>query len=359
MAKSTVAKHAEKPIRALVVDDSLFMRTLISDILNSDLQIKVVGTARSGKDALQKVIELDPDVVTLDYEMPKMDGLTALEYIMSEHPTPVVMVSGFTRDGADLTLDCLDHGAVDFILKPSGPLSLDIDKVKDELLAKVKAASRVSIKKIKSLLVEKVPIELPKPRAVLLETVVAIGASTGGPPVLEKILSELPEDFPVGILIVQHMPPKFTKSLAERLDKLCKISVREAWDGDVVESGVAYIAPGGYHMEVDKKKLGKYVKAVISVNKNPPVHNLRPSVDVLMKSVAEAYGGNVIGIILTGMGGDGTEGMKAIKEHGGRTLVQDEASCIVYGMAGRVVENGDADKIVPLDLISNEILRLL
>ena len=345
-------------IEVLVVDDSFFMRTLISDMLNSDREIEVARVARDGNDALGKLEALKPDVVTLDFLMPGLSGLDTLKRIMREQPTPVVMLSAFTEQGADVTIECLEAGAVGFVLKPSGAVSYDIEKVKDKLIEEIKKASRVNIQKVKSLLVRKRVRQFIVP-GVVEEKVVVIGASTGGPPVLERILSELPSNFPAAILIVQHMPAKFTKSLAERLDRMSEIAVKEAEEGDIVEPGRAYVAPGDFHMAVKKKRVQSKVKIIINLNQDPFVHGLRPSVDVTMKSVADVYGENAVGIILTGMGEDGAEGMRAIKRRKGKTIAQDEATSLIFGMPKRVIDDGNADRVLSLFEISQGIIQLL
>jgi two-component system, chemotaxis family, protein-glutamate methylesterase/glutaminase len=349
-------------IKVLVVDDSFFMRKLISDILNSDPKIKVVDTAKNGTDALKKIKQLQPDVVSLDYIMPEMGGLSTLKQIMKENPTPVVMLSAYTKEGADVTLKCLHAGAVGFVLKPSGAISLDIEKIKEQLINEIKTAAKASlsvIKHVRAILAKRPVIHPISPRAVVRERVVAIGSSTGGPAALEVVLTKLPFNIPAAILIVQHMPTKFTKSLAQRLDARTEIEVKEAEEGDLVEPGKAYIAPGDCHMIIKKKMIGGKVKAVISLNKNAPVHYLRPSIDVLMKSVAEVYGKNTVGVILTGMGEDGAEGMKAIKAAKGKTIVQNKATSLIYGMPEQVVKNGDADDVLPLSRISKRIVGVL
>ena len=346
-------------VRVLVVDDSFFMRTLVSDMLNSDPDIKVVGVSKDGNDALEKLKTLRPDVITLDYLMPGLSGLRTLKRIMREHPTPVIMLSAYTKEGTAATIECLEAGAVDFVLKPSGAVSVDIEKVKDKLTEKIKRASKVNIRKIKSILARKRVKQFLAPGVVVKEKVFVIGSSTGGPSVLELILSELPSNFPAAILIVQHMPAKFTKSLAERLNRVSEIMVKEAEEGDVVEPGKAYVAPGDFHMTAKRIVTEGVARAIISLNQGPMVHGLRPSVDVTMKSVADVYGENVVGIILTGMGKDGAEGMRAIKRRNGKTIVQDEATSLIFGMPREVIEKGDADHVLPVFEISQGIIQLL
>jgi len=346
-------------IKVIVIDDSFFMRKLLSDVLNSDPKIEVVAAAKDGKIGLERIKELKPDVVTLDYLMPGWNGLTALKMIMKEQPTAVVMVSAHTKKDAPITLECLKNGAIDYVLKPSGTISWDIEQVKDELLKRVRAAAEVDLKKLEALLKKKAKALVFKPRILVREKVVAIGASTGGPAVLELILKALPKNMPSAILIVQHMSKVFTKSFAERLDQACQVKVKEAEDGEEVIPGTVYIAPGGQHMTVERKQIKGEIKAIINLSKNPPVNKARPSVDVLMESVAEVYGGNAIGIILTGMGSDGVEGLGLIDKAGGETIAQDENSSLIFGMPKRAIEKNVVDEILPSSRIAGRILRLL
>lgn len=331
-------------MNVLVVDDSAFMRKTISDMLNSDPKINVVGTARDGQDALKKIPMLHPDVITLDVNMPRMDGLTTLKEIMKNDPIPVVMLSSWTQKGADITIEALEHGAIDYVPKPSGEISLDLEKVKRELILKVKIAAQS--KTFRPDLKKRVKLSSKRDYR---SRVIAIGASTGGPAAIIAVLSRLPKDTPP-ILLVQHMPKGFTKSFAERLDQNSDITVKEAKKGDEIVKGVALLAPGDYHMTVTRNKC-------ISLNKKPQIHGVRPSVDPLMTSVADVYGSEAIGIILTGMGRDGSDGVKAIKNKNGQILAQDEESCVVYGMPGEAIKTGCVDKIVPLSRIAVEILR--
>jgi len=339
----------------LVVDDSALMRKVISDMLNEDPEIEVVGTARDGYDAIKKIMELKPDVVTLDLEMPRLDGLNTLGYIMSETPLPVIMLSSYTREGAEATLKALDYGAFDFVPKPSGPISLDIRKVKEELIKKIKAAYKADLSRLKFLLPRegKRVKRVEKPAPTKVKIAVAIGSSTGGPRALQEVIPKLPSDIKAGILIVQHMPPGFTKSLAERLDSLSSISVKEAVEGDLLKEGLALIAPGDYHMIVSRS--GYDVK--IGLNQDPPVWGVRPSVDVMMLSVAEIFRGKTVGVILTGMGRDGARGMRKIKEYGGITIAEDKSTCVVFGMPKAAIDEGAADIVVPVNRIAEEIIK--
>jgi two-component system chemotaxis response regulator CheB len=362
------------PVRVLVVDDSAFMRKALSSMLASEPRLTVIGTARNGEEAIHKVAELKPDVVTLDVEMPGMGGLEALKQIMAQHPVPVVMVSSLTEDGARETLAALELGAVDYVPKHLNGLVTRITGIQEELIAKVLAAAGAAGKLRRRMPVPTSPRDgrpmagraaVPAAAQSLTATtvaatrgsrVVAIGCSTGGPQALQTILPQLPADFPAGIVMVQHMPKCFTKPFAERLNELCQITVREAQDGEVVEPGVALLAPGGVHLTVVRRR-----PTVVETALVPDTFGLLhvPSVDVLMRSVAEVYGERAIGVVLTGMGHDGLEGMRAIKAAKGRTVAQDEASCIVYGMPRAVIERGYADKVVPLDRLAGELINMV
>ena len=366
-------------IRVLVVDDSAFMRKAIRNMLESDPEIHVVGTARDGMEGVEQVRALNPDLVTLDVEMPRMDGLEALRRIMQEHPVPVLMVSSLTEEGARATLEALDLGAVDYIPKNLANLSVNIVKIRDDLLRKVKTIARTRHAILRRLHDSRpsggrppsggdgrVPRSQPvgaEPRVpgagirgAQRVRVVAIGASTGGPKALQEILPALPKEFPVGILVVQHMPKAFTGPFAQRLDQMSQIRVKEAEPRDRVEPGTALIAPGGVHLKAHRVKTTE-VEVVLSEQPSEMLH--KPSVDVMMHSVAEAFGGNSLGVILTGMGADGKEGVAAIKRAGGKVLAQDEASCVVYGMPKAVVDAGLADKVVSLEELPGEIVNMV
>lgn len=337
-------------IRVLVVDDSLVMRKLLTDIIETAPDMEVIGTARNGVEAVEDTRRLDPDVITMDIEMPKMDGLAALQRIMEEKPLPVIMLSAMGKRQADITMKALDIGAVDFISKPSGELSLDIDKISETILKTIRMASKVNSSSLRRKKVVPAPIiksNFLKPGF----TVIAIGASTGGPKALPEVLSRLPRDIPAAILVVQHMPAGFTDSFAERLNWCTSLEVREAKDGDRLEAGVVLIAPGDQHMEVDGRS--------IRLNKGPTVNFTRPSVDVLMSSVAKNYGPDAIGVIMTGMGHDGAEGMGEIKKNGGRTIAQNKETSIVYGMPGETEKQGFVDVISPLKDIAGGLLEIL
>jgi len=350
-----------KRIDVLVVDDSAYMRKVISNLLQSDEDIFVVDTARDGLDAIEKIKQWQPAVVTLDVEMPKLDGLLALERIMRECPTPVIMLSSLTQEGSDTTIRALTIGAVDFIPKPSGTISLDIQKVKEELIAKTKVAARASVSTLRNVSAPAVTTAaMPTSPSVSLTPsvspmpgkLVVIGSSTGGPNALLQVIPRLPANLPAAVLVVQHMPPGFTKSLAQRLNDISRLGVCEAKEGDVLQCGRVYVAPGGYHMVL-------LSKSVISLKQTPPVHSVRPAVDVTLESAVQFFGSEVVGVILTGMGYDGSKGMTLVKKMGGRTIVQDEATCVVYGMPRVVVEMGKADKVLPVHKIAEELVLML
>ncbi|MCX8130303.1 MAG: chemotaxis response regulator protein-glutamate methylesterase [Clostridia bacterium] len=350
-------KGLQEEIRVLVVDDSAFMRKVISDILKSDLSIKVIDTAKNGVEAIEKVKELKPDVVTLDVEMPIMDGLTCLKELLKTSYIPVVMLSSVTKDGAEQTIRALEDGAVDFITKPSNIFEMSSDEKKIEVIEKVKIAknsTRITQQCIKSLHIK------PKSDIVKsseIKNIVAIGTSTGGPKALQDVIPLIPGNVPAAFLVVQHMPPGFTKSLAERLNSLSEVTVKEAEDGEFIKPGYVYIAPGSYHMLVEKDK-NKNIK--IRLSQSPPVGGHRPAVNVMMESLSNTGLTNLIGVIMTGMGGDGSEGVKLIKNvNKGYIIAQDEKSCVVYGMPKVAVQTGVVDAVVPLKSITKEIMKIV
>lgn len=344
-----------KEIRALVVDDSPYNRQTIIRILQHSPSIKVVGTASDGKDAISKVIRLRPDVVTLDLEMPGMDGFTFLRWIMKEAPLPIIVVSARSDDRS--VFKALELGAVDFIVKPTAKASPQLLMMRDELIAKVYAVAHLEMAKIKAnleLLTEptdrKIEEVSPTPKRV---EIVAIGASTGGPPAIQAILLRLPRNLPAGLVISQHMPEGFTKHFAERLDRISSLKVKEAEDGEPVESGKVLIAPGGYHMILEKK--GEGVRTALK--RRSLADKYVPSVDIMMRSAAAVYGEKVLGIILTGMGNDGKDGMRFIKNHKGQTIAESEETSVVFGMPQEVIDAGVADKVLPLREIPDEIIK--
>lgn len=356
-----------KTINVVVIDDSAFMRKSISMMLESDPEIKVVATGRDGKDGIEKIRQFRPDIVTMDIEMPVMDGLTALGIIMKEMPLPVLMISSLTSEGAKATIDALSLGAVDFIPKELSYVSLDIVKIRDELISKVRqiVQSRSLLFRLQRIKTASTNVQSPgytpstagnrivrmpeKPLKALV-----VGISTGGPFALLQTLPKIPGNFPVSIAIVQHMPPKFTRSMAERLNSLSKIEVREAEDGDTMEPGVALVAPGGRHMSF----LRTNGSVRIRISDEPKGTLYHPSADVMMRSAVEAYNAPILGLIMTGMGKDGLEGLKDIKKKGGYVVAQDEASCVVYGMPKAAVDEGVADVVCPLTEIPSALSKL-
>lgn len=351
----------EAKIRVLIVDDSALMRKMLGDILSSDPRLEVVGTARDGVDGLNKVRLLSPDVVTLDVEMPNKDGLSMLEDLMKERPTPVIMVSSLTRSGAQTTLKALSLGCIDFVAKPSGAISADIRDVGAELISKVLMASTARIrpesragreKEIPELLrrtfAEGVPVK-PVRRGI-----VAIASSTGGPVALQQLLARLPGDFPVPVVITQHMPKDFTASFARRLDSLSSLTVLEGEEGMELKPGHAVVAPGGMHLTVKRKGGGILYCALSDA---PPLLSVKPSANIMFLSVTDEFGGSAIGVILTGMGRDGAEGAVALHAKGAHIIAESQETCVVYGMPRAAVEAGVVDELLPLPEIPDAIIR--
>ncbi|TMF00012.1 MAG: chemotaxis response regulator protein-glutamate methylesterase [Chloroflexi bacterium] len=341
-------------VRVLVVDDSAFMRRVIADAIASQPDMEVAGVAHNGLDALLKVEQLQPDVVTLDVEMPDMDGLTALRHLMARYPRPVVMLSSQTQHGAITTLRALSIGAVDFVAKPSGAISLDFSRVREELLQKIRAAALARVRaQVAS--TRRTPEATRVPRAKYpgaFEHLVVIGCSTGGPRALAALVPELPAEAPTAYLIVQHMPAGFTRSLAERLDASGPIAVREAVAGDRLEGGTALVAPGDYHLRLSPS-------GAVELDQAARVHGVRPSVDVALESVSERFGSKTVAVILTGMGQDGAAGAAVVRQAGGHVLAEDESTCVVWGMPRAVVERGLAHRVAPLDGIAEAIASIV
>ncbi len=338
-------------IRVLVVDDSALMRKLIPSILSRDPNIEVVGTAMDGSFALKKIEELRPDVVTLDLEMPRMDGMETLSMIMRRAPMPVVILSTSPKEGASFTLKALALGAVDFIAKPHNAASGNLDSIAESLIEKIKIAKRAAGSKLP-------PANLPEPRTNVRKAVrpstparkiIAIGISTGGPNALEFLLSQLPADFTAAITIVQHMPEGFTEMFARRLDDCSSLFVQEARSGDMLLAGRVLVCPGNRHMTVRRMPRGD----MVVLSDAPPVNGHRPSADVLFHSVAQEFGSQSIGLLMTGMGEDGAEGLGAIKASGGFTVAQSEDTCVVAGMPRAAINKGYAAKVIALDNIAS------
>lgn len=360
--------------KLLIVDDSAFMRKLIGDFFKDSNVIEVVGIARNGNDAIRKIKALKPDVVTLDVEMPEMNGLDALKQIMAEMPVAVVMLSSTTQKGTEITLQAMGYGAVDFVAKPSGTISLDLHKIKDELVAKVENAANISISKL-----NKAPQKVAATTSILPERktdinktispkkvtnwskttkkMVLIGTSTGGPRALQEVITKLPKDMQAPVLIVQHMPAGFTKSLAERLNQLAEIEVKEAENGDIIRNGHAYIAPGGYHMKI--QKIGSTYSILLD-NEEAPRAGHRPAVDVLFENNSLYNDFDKIAVIMTGMGSDGSKGLVQLKSNGNVVGIAESAeSCIVYGMPKAAVETKLVNEVVDLENIAKAITHYL
>ena len=357
----------ENFIKVIVIDDSAFMRKSLTLMLESDREIRVIATARDGSEGIEKISKLKPDIVTLDIEMPSMDGLTALKIIMEQMPVPVLMVSSLTTESAQATMQAFDLGAVDFISKDLASISTNIKNIKGELIDKIKQIvrsrliqTRFRMRRLVQSSRDRKGQIAPASKSVSFESVasdfqaVVVGISTGGPEVLHNLIPKIPEQFPIGMVIVQHMPPHFTKSLADRLNIISKVNVKEAEQGEVVEPGKVLIAPGGRHLTF--RNDGPNVITEIS---DEPINALyRPSADIMMKSAGVTFHGPLLGVIMTGMGRDGVEGLKCIKSKGGYVIAQDEESCIVYGMPQAALEEGVVDSMVSLENISLAFNRL-
>jgi len=344
-----------KKVRVLVVDDSALMRKVIPQMLETEPSIEVVGTAMDGTFCLKKIEELQPSVVTLDLQMPGMNGIDTLKEIMRRHPLPVIVVSSHSTEGASVTLKALGLGAFDFVTKPQDA-SAHMAETAAELIAKIKAAADCKVVRPGTLRGAPAPAEkMSTGKAVPpASKLVAIGISTGGPQALEFLLAQLPPDFPGAIVVVQHMPEGFTDMFARRLDELCSLRVKEAQSGDVLQAGRVLVCPGSRHMKVKRLTMGD----IVVLNDDARVNGHRPSVDVLFQSVAEEFGSRAIAALMTGMGDDGAEGLGAVKRAGGMTIAQSEESCVVFGMPKAGIERGYAMRVVALDLLSSTLQAL-
>ncbi|HEC07653.1 MAG TPA: chemotaxis response regulator protein-glutamate methylesterase [Thiolapillus brandeum] len=352
-------------IRVLIIDDSALVRNMLKRILEQDPQIEVVGSAADAYIAREKIKKLHPDVLTLDVEMPKMNGIAFLKNLMRLHPLPVVMVSSLTTKGAEVTLEALELGAIDFVSKPQGDFAASLEEVSQEIIRKVKMAARANTRAARkhpavSLSVEEkqsvdaiIPSGSAKPLAAGLPPLIAIGASTGGTEAIRDVLVELPEDMPA-MVITQHIPPGFSTAFAQRMNRLSRLLVHEARDGQRIEPGNVYIAPGAYHLLVARDNSGYYCK----LSDGPRVNRHKPSVDVLFRSVAQVAGKKATGVILTGMGDDGARSLLEMREAGARTIAQDEDSSVVWGMPGAAVKQGAAEQILPLEKIPSALLYM-
>ena len=336
-------------IRVLVVDDSHFMRRAISKILEEDGRFEVVGQASDGAQALELVQKLQPDAVTMDYNMPIMNGVDAVRRIMATRPTPIVMISAHTSEGARQTLDALEAGAVDFVTKPSGEVSADISRASDLVVRKVLEAATATVAKTTAR--QQTRRAVVGRGSMAGRKIVIIGVSTGGPVALSRMLPQIPRRTNLALVVVQHMPATFTAALAHRLDGLCTIKVAEARPGDRPKEGTALVAPGGRHLEFDERGL-------VVLTQGPPINGCRPSVDVTMSSAAGVFGRQAVGVLMTGMGRDGAEGMAAIKAAGGKTLAQDRRTSLIFGMPKAAIDRGVVDAVVGLDDIAKTLQEI-
>ncbi|MBF0290618.1 MAG: chemotaxis response regulator protein-glutamate methylesterase [Nitrospinae bacterium] len=344
-------------VRVLVVDDSPLVRDILARGLSAYPEIEVVGSAGDPYEARDKIVRLNPDVVTLDVQMPKMDGVEFLRRLMPQYPVPVVMVSSFTRDGARTTLEALEAGAVDFVAKPTSGGPSGLSGMISDLAEKIMAASTVNVSHFKKTRVPGASQSSPSAQPAQTgpsDRLIAIGASTGGTEAIRETLSRIPPGSP-GVVVVQHMPSGFTKAFADRLNEVCALNVREAANGDVINDGEALIAQGDIHMRIVKTQ-GVFK---VSTEMGEKVKGHRPSVDVMMSSVASAAGDRAVGVVLTGMGSDGARGLKEMRQAGARTLAQDEETSVVFGMPREAFENGGAERLVPLGEIPASIMRLV
>ncbi|MGN2337454.1 protein-glutamate methylesterase/protein-glutamine glutaminase [Clostridium cagae] len=362
-------------IKVIVVDDSAFMRKMISEIIEEDNEIEVVAKLRNGKELIEKVDKFNPDIITLDLEMPEMDGLETLKELHKKNKNySIMMLSSLTTKGSEKTMECLENGAIDFITKPSGSISLDIRKVQENLIEKIKSISKRSIRtrvSNKSTDVSKTTIksnniyndtkvkDLKKSENINMITIknkkidaIVIGASTGGPKALQQLLTKFEANIGVPIFVVQHMPQGFTKAFSERLNKICNLKVLEGEEGLKIEKNVIYIAKGGYHMTVG-------TDGRIHLNEEDPIWGVRPAVDKLFDSAIKAYRGNLISVVLTGMGRDGARGTSNVKDYGGVTISEDESTCTIYGMPKAAFETGKVDLVLPLNNICDEVTKIV
>lgn len=343
-------------IRVLIVDDSAVIRKLLEKIFTSASDMEVVGTASDPYIARDKLVALKPDVMTLDVEMPRMDGISFLEKVMQHFPTRTIIFSSLAKTGSETYLRALEAGAIEIMEKPSIDVSQSLEALSKTILEKVRAVAKARLNPITKIATPGTPVQKIKPTSLARTThqLLAVASSTGGTEALKVFLSGMPADIP-GTLVVQHMPPGFTKSFADNLDKMFPFEVKEAVEGDQVVPGRVLIAPGNYHMEITRSGAFYYVK----LHQGPALHSVRPAADYLMKSVAKFVGANAMGVVLTGMGKDGAEGLLEMKNAGAYTVAQNEETCVVYGMPGAAVALGAADKILPLDKIAGDLLHQL
>ncbi|OPX30465.1 MAG: hypothetical protein B1H08_01630 [Candidatus Omnitrophica bacterium 4484_171] len=344
-----------RKIKIFVVEDSILMHKVIADIFSHDPVFEVIGGSYKGKDALDKIPRLKPDIVTLDVNLPDLYGLTVLKEIMSKFPTRVVMISAYTQKGAEVTMKALELGALDFIPKPSGEISLDLYNFKEEIISKMKIVADIDINDYLSNF-RGVPVA---EEALSVKKLVVIAASTGGPKAIIEIMQKIPSNIEASFLIVQHMPRGFTRTFAERISWYSSIKTKEAEDGDMILKGAGYVAPGGFHMVAEGITDDAGRRFRIRLDETPLVNYVRPSADVTMNSAADLFGNNIVAVILTGMGKDGLEGARSIKNKGGFVIAQDKASSVVYGMPRAVADAGLTDRVLSLYDIPKEIIRMV
>lgn len=341
-------------IKVFIVENSILMQRVIADILSSDPEIEVIGKAKSGGEALEEIPQIHPDVVTLDLNLPDTDGLLVLKDLMQRFPTRVVVISAYTQNGADLTLRALELGALDFIPKPSGEISVDLYAFKNDIISKIKLVMAIDLDKAISISRGTVPVK----DISSVNKIIVIGASTGGPKAIQEIIKQIPFNIGASFLIIQHMPKGFTKTFSQRVFSYANIKIKECEGGDSILNGAGYIGRSGFHMTIERipAEINRYR---IKTDEGPETNYLKPSLDVTMGSVAQIFAGKIIGVVLTGMGKDGLEGAKKIKEKGGKIIVQNEASCVVYGMPKAIAEAGLADAILPPSEIPKKIIEYL
>jgi two-component system chemotaxis response regulator CheB len=345
----------KKKIRVLIVDDSAFMRKMLRDMVQSDPECTVIKTARDGVEALKDVERLRPDVVTLDIDLPEIDGITCVAYIMEEFPTPVVVVTGFSEFLGEETIKALEYGAVGLVRKPRGSIFQNTVKIKQELIQQIKLASQVDVSKLTPVTIKDSKKAIKKPVAKTTNKIVAIASSSGGPRALSQVIPKLPADLPAGVLVIQHMPVEFILSLAERLNWESNLEVKVAEDSELIQQGKILIAPTNVHCKIESKgKEGESIK-LVHPSREEKFHFVLA--DKPMISLAPIYGSNATGVVLTGMGDDGTEGLRAIKKYGGYTIAEHESTCIVNGMPKAAIQAGLVDKAVPLPKIADEIVK--
>ncbi|MDN5343598.1 chemotaxis response regulator protein-glutamate methylesterase [Oceanotoga sp. DSM 15011] len=340
-------------IKVLIVDDSAFMRMVLKDIIDKQPNMKVIGMARDGLEAVEKAVNLKPDIITLDVEMPKLNGLEALKIIMKKYPTRVIMVSSLTSEGASITIECLENGAVDFIQKPAGSTSWTFRQVQDDLLKKINDVFKISVDNLK---IQSRPTKkITTTKNLSKDKILLIASSTGGPRSLDKVIPVLPGNLNIPVVVVQHMPAGFTKSLADRLNRISELTVKEAEEGDILEKNHVYIAPGNFHLGLKKE----FNSVKLFLDSSDKINNVRPAADFTFDLAAEIFKSNSICVVLTGMGRDGAKGAFKINHLGGKVIAEAKETCVVYGMPKAVVEDGYADYVLANDKIAQKVVDIL